>query len=476
MNSSGDEEGDEGANGGRKRSLSEMISSQEHKISAAQACQNVNVNRPAMNNEEQLAWELLRVVVRLNEEDNQRKGQASTDAPNAPNSNNGNGYANSTLFNKANSTNANGQAQAPGIDQMISNHQPLWSQVPLINCLAVLLVLQRLEQLQKELNQQATQFQQMSQLLSGILGQQFRLPFPAQPSLMDCILSSCQRDPASLLGSLVAGLFTTSQRQQEQQRMMQSLQQQITASLFQQVQPPPASFPSFGAPSPQFAPPQLNLSGQNGDASLQAAIQQIFQQQSAAPPAAPAPQVNQGTATLDNLLRGLFGNQQDSSGAGTSPLIAALLQGQQQPQSQGQEKRANSAFDDDSEDVSESDDISLGEDSNHHKNHRSVNNFIHVPEFVNIRRNPWNRGRANQKPQVHVVPSIETVKAVSSSAAAVGPQDNSASKQNRYASKAIMPPPRQDMEMVSSLSDAEQGSDSSTASSLTMGSVRSTAA
>ena len=95
------------------------------------------------------------------------------------------------------------------------------------------------------------------------------------------------------------------------------------------------------------------------------------------------------------------------------------------------------------------DDISLADDTD------QANDVLAppVPEFVNVPVHfPVQKAVVAAQEPVHVVPVGRVV-------AAPDPNDPT---------QAIMPPPRQDMEMVSSLSDAEEAS---AASSLTMGSV-----
>jgi hypothetical protein len=470
----------------RKRSLSEMVTMESEGRPPPPPAQLHQTTR-----DQELAWELLRVVVKLNE-DSERERTPTGNSGNHPDNHNTN-----------NNTNTNNNVEAvnrcePGFtDETQEPLSRLWSQQPLINCLAVLLVVQRLEQVQRELNQQTSQFTHMAQLLSDLLGPQFRLNIPAQTqSAMDWILPVCQRNPPALLGTLVAGLLFTSQRQQEQQRMMESLQQQIARlqengstslspqQLFQihavqqQQQQQPftqSSIPLFQQQQQQqqhqSQPAQEQQEGQNLSAALQRAIQQLFEQQQQVPEQHPMVQQQQQqqhqqwqqqqqqqqhqqqqeSPVPDPLLLALLQLNESRQGGQAGTFMGANYSHKGQPQG-GQDGNNNNDMDavDSELDISDNDDISLAEDTDTGSNpNPSVPQYVNVPSQL-----PRRKAVVAAQGPVHVVPSLESARAVADDPTQV-----------------IMPPPRQDMEMVSSLSDAEASSASSTASSLTMGSV-----
>ncbi|CAB9515702.1 expressed unknown protein [Seminavis robusta] len=190
---------------------------------------------------------------------------------------------------------------------------PFWSNQPEVNCLAVLLVLQKLEEVQNELNQQTSQFVQMSAVLSNIQqsvgGGAAATSVPQMPvapnntSVMELILPLCRQDPSSMLGALVAGLLFTCKKQQEQQRMVENLQGQIDNLQRQQLggriplmnQQTGGNLPdpqAFTLPLPQLSP-----------SSLQSLLQAVFQSPPQPQQQPPTPQQQPQPAQRESLFQ-----------------------------------------------------------------------------------------------------------------------------------------------------------------------------
>ena len=435
--------------------------------------------QPQQSTDVTLAWELLRVVAQQNEENQSNSNNNNNAMANGPSQNafasligqqsqqqvgnvetrsEGNGPLGTTADAGAGLVGSNMAGPQEQQQQAVTASAaavaneggaatgggavPLWSHQPVINCLAVMLLLQRLEQLQSELTEQTSQYNNLANILFGIqenLGQNpvmrggnngavaatggvnvnsdtntsnaYESPnrgiqcnangnatdttasasalnnnihfSPATTSMDMVIQASQQQDPSAMLTALVAEIALTSQKQRQQQRMIGSLQEQIDT----------LRRPAPVAAQQQEQQRQLQEQHPNLHPLLQRLIQMqppSNSQQQQQPSSQPQPPTRPQQSHVHSLIQFILEEQQRQQQFQQEPSLqvnglAAHFASQQQQAIEDQQKGING---DDGRNrnndiMDDPDGISVA---------ASVNNAMpKVPLFINVPRNPWKR-------------------------------------------------------------------------------------
>ena len=291
-----------------------------------------------------------------------------------------------------------------------ANPVRLWSHQPVINCLAVMLLKQRLEQLQQELREQTSQYHHLANVLSdlqenlgaaatGVLVNVNRHTNTsnaasasaldtniaattnniAAPS-MDMILQASQQQDSTMFTALVAEIASTSEKQQQQQRRIESLCQQIESLRAPVVAQPP----QHQDQQQQQQQQQQQDQNPNVQSLLQRLIQMQLpfngrQQQQQQPPPPTRPQQSH----VHSLIQFILEEQQRQQQPQQEPtaLAAQLLSQLQQAIVENQQNNNNN-----------NNNNSIVEDPDVMSIAAVVNNPMpKVPLFINVPHNPWKR-------------------------------------------------------------------------------------